>query len=258
MFDSHAHVMFENFNTDRDQIFAHAQEAGVSGWIEVGTNLEQSKKAVTLAQQHENVWASVGVHPSDIESSIKNKESWTEIEKLLDQPRVVAVGEVGLDYYRGGTAEEQMPALQRFIDLALARNLPVIFHVRDGKDISAHADLITLLHSLPKVPRGVIHTYSGTLKQAKQYLKLGMYLSFSGVITFKNAGELLEVVKQTPLDKILIETDCPFLAPEPYRGKRNEPAYVKYVAQKIADLRGISFDEVQRVTMDNTQTLFRL
>lgn len=256
MFDSHAHVMFDDFAADRDQVLARAREAGLTGWIEIGTDLAQSQKAVALAQQRQNVWASVGVHPSDIAGL--TEANWQALANLLDQPKVVAVGEVGLDFYRGGTAEEQLPILQHFVDLATTRHLPVIFHVRDGKDMNAHEAMIKFLRSLPKIPQGVMHTYSGTLEQSRQYLELGLHLSFSGVITFKNAGALTAVAKQIPLEKILIETDCPFLAPEPFRGQRNEPAYVKYVAATLAALRGISFEEADRLTTENTMQLFRL
>lgn len=242
MIDSHAHVAFSGFDEDREEVLARAREAGVS-WIEIGTDLEQSKKALMLG-----VPATVGVHPSDIAPGI----DWDEIRNLLDEPNAVAVGEVGLDLYHSQNLVEQLEALKMFLDLAQEKNLPVVFHVRN-----AHDEMIEFLKK-EKWGRGVIHTFSGTKKQAKEYLAMGLYLSFSGVVTFRNAGEILEVAETMLLDRMLIETDCPFLAPEPFRGKRNEPAYVKYVAQKIAEIRGISFDEVARITEDNTEKLFRL
>ncbi len=278
MIDSHAHVMFDAFDADRDEVFRRAHEAGVAGWIEVGTNLEQSRKAVALAQEHENVWATVGVHPSDIESL--TEESWRELGALLQQPRVVAIGEVGLDFYhtspslrqgygrparlrgagRGGSVGQQHEALQRFVGLAQQYHLPIVFHVRSGNDIDAHEEMIKFLSSYTEHerPRGVMHTYSGTYEQAQRYLNLGMYLSFSGVVTFKSAGETAEVAKRVSLERMLIETDCPFLAPEPYRGKRNEPAYVRFVAEKIAELRGVVVNVIAEATERNTRELFSL
>lgn len=258
MFDSHAHVAFESFNEDRSEVMRRARAAGLLGWMEVGTDLAQSKKALALAHQEEGVFASIGVHPSDIGEL--NEEVWTQLTQLLNDPKVKAVGEVGLDFYRGGTLIEQLPVLKRFISLAQAKTLPVIFHVRNSQEQNAHDALLELLISYSDTdrPRGVIHTYSGTVEQAKRYLELGMYLSFSGVVTFKNAGEIAAVARMTPMDKILVETDCPFLAPVPHRGQRNEPAYVGFVAEKIAELRGISSKELEKKTDQNAVLLFDL
>lgn len=258
MIDSHAHVMVDAFDADRDAVFERARAAGVVGWIEVGTDLEQSRKAIALAQHHENVWATVGVHPSDIPEL--TEDAWRAIEQLLREPRVIAVGEVGFDLHRGGLLDQQRVALQRFMGLAQQRNLPIVFHVRSGGDIDAHEEMIRFLKSFSdqERPRGVMHTFSGTREQAARYLELGMYLSFSGVVTFRNAGETAEVAKTVPLDRMLIETDCPFLAPEPYRGKRNEPAYVTFVAKKIAGLRGVAVNVVAEATEHNARELFSL
>lgn len=258
MFDSHAHVTFSQFDDDREAVIARAHGAGVVGWLEVGTDLASSQRAVAFAQQHDGVSATVGVHPSD--SAGLTEADWATLKELLTQPTVVAVGEVGLDYYRGGTAREQLPVLTRFVDLAVERDVPVVLHVRDSKTTSAHKDMINFLQSLPsgKRPRGVMHTFSGNREQAEKYLALGTYLSFSGVVTFKNAGAIAEVTKTIPPDRLLIETDCPFLAPEPYRGQRNEPAYVKLVAAKIASLRQVAGEEIAAITYQNAQKLFRL
>ena len=256
MIDSHAHVMLDSFEADRDEVVARACEAGVVAWLEVGTDVAQSRRAVSLAQQYDFVWATVGVHPSDIAEL--DTTAWQELEQLTTVERVVAVGEVGFDFYRGGTFEEQRPAVDRFVTLARQRELPIVWHVRSGDTADAHEALLGYLEELPHAPRGVLHTYSGNEQQAERYLAMGLYLSFSGVVTFKNAGVIAEVARTTPLDRLLIETDCPFLAPEPYRGKRNEPAYVRYVAEKIAELRGISVDDVVEQTVVNTRTLFEL
>ncbi|MBI3273954.1 MAG: TatD family hydrolase [Candidatus Colwellbacteria bacterium] len=256
MFDSHAHIMFPTLTDDRTAIISRARKAGLWGWLEIGVDIEGSRQAIALAEQEEGVYATVGVHPDDIAGLDEN--GWEEVAKLASHPKVKAIGEVGLDFYRDGKLEEQLPVLKRFIVLAREKNLPVVFHVRDGAQQSAHEELLKLLerYSSGERPHGVIHTYSGSLAQAKRYLDLGLYLSFSGVITFKNCGELLEVATMVPADKMLIETDSPFLAPEPHRGKQNEPAYVKLVAEKLGEIRGVSLEEIEKQTDANTRTLF--
>lgn len=258
MFDSHAHVCMPQFNEDREATIQRARQAGLAGWLEVGTDVQGSHQAIALAEAEEGVVATVGVHPSDIGDL--TADSWSQLEKLLENPKVVAVGEVGLDYYRGGTKLEQLPVLERFYVLARQRALPLVFHVRDGKQSSAHEDLLTWLESLPQsgVPPGVIHTFSGSKAQAQRYLALGLYLSFSGVVTFKNAGEIADVARTMPLDKLLVETDCPFLAPDPYRGKRNEPVYVALVIKKIANLRQAPVTDIATATTANAYNLFKL
>ncbi len=258
MFDSHAHMHYDSYNEDRDQVIARSRAAGLSGWLEVAVDVATSQQAVALAQKEAGVYATVGVHPSDI--GTLTPDGWETIESLVTQPQVVAVGEVGLDFYRGGTAQEQLPILHRFVALAVKHSLPVVFHVRDSADgnASAHDAMINFLESLPanERPQGVMHTFSGGEAQAERYLALGMYLSFSGVVTFKNAGPIATVATTMPLNRLLIETDCPFLTPEPHRGQRNEPAYVALVAEKIAALRKISVAEIERATDANAQVLF--
>ena len=173
---------------------------------------------------------------------------------------MVAVGEVGIDLYRGGSWQKQLKALRRFIELANRNNLPVIFHVRSSDRVDAHNGIIDLLSSYSdnQRPLGVMHSFSGTWQQAEKYLALGMYIAFNGVVTFKNAGETVEVARRVPLERMLIETDCPFLAPEPHRGKRNELAYVRLVAEKVAELKGLGISEVAEMTQENTLNLFSL
>lgn len=257
MLDSHAHVNDSQFDTDRADILTQAQAVGVNGWIEIGTTVADSQQAIALAKQSYSIWATVGVHPDYI-ADITDQD-WQQLEQLVQQPKVVAVGEVGLDYYRGGKLTDQQPVLERFIALAVEYKKPVVFHVRSGKH-DAHADLIHILEALPATqrPRGVIHTFSGTVDQAQAYLALGLYLSISGVITFKNAGDLVEVVRNTPLEKLLLETDCPYLTPEPHRGQRNEPAYVSFIAQKVAELKGVPVSQVDHMTETTTRQLFSL
>lgn len=267
MIDSHAHVSFKQFDNDREEVIKRAREAGVTGWIEVGTDLAQSQKAIRLAGKIDLVWAAAGVHPSDVaevfgmDPSVPLAgEAWDEFVELVKKQRVVAIGEVGLDFYRGGTPRTQMPVLKNFIALGAERDMPLIFHLRSGGGQDAYEILLDYVEQLPRRerPRGVMHTFSGNMKQAKRFLNLGFYLGFSGVVTFKNAGATAEIAKLAPLDRILIETDCPFLAPEPHRGERNEPAYLKLVAEKIAEAKRLSLEEVDRVTEDNTRSVFRL
>lgn len=258
MFDSHAHVAFPQFDVDRENIIDRAKQAGVDGWLEIGTDLDVSSKALELAKQVEGVYSTVGVHPNDIQGI--NQKTWGELMKLASHPRVKAVGEVGLDFYRSAAVEEQQEVLERFITLANEKDLPVVFHIRSGSQVDAHDSLLFLLSQFEpdRRPRGVIHTFSGTSDQARRYLEFGLYLSFSGVITFQNAGSVVAAAKWAPLDRVLVETDCPFLAPAPYRGKRNEPAMVKYVVEKLAEIKGVSAKEVEDQTTQNAHELFRL
>jgi TatD DNase family protein len=254
MIDSHAHVAFPQFDADRDQLLARARQQGVR-WVEIGTELASSQRAAQLASQATDcvIGATVGVHPSDFEEGV----DWAALERLLMHERVVAVGEVGLDYYRGGTREQQLPVLERFVRLALERSLPIVWHVRSGEGSDAHEDMLAFLRSLSRRPAGVMHTFSGTWTQAQAYLELGMHISISGVVTFKKAPDMHEVARRTPISSLLLETDCPYLTPEPYRGARNEPAYVELVARRVAELREISFDEVVAVTEQNALQLFK-
>lgn len=258
MIDSHAHVTFSHFDSDRDEVVERASKAGVQGWIEVGTDIKQSQKAIEFARKHENVRATVGVHPTDAESL--SDVDWRQLQELVQEDKVVAVGEVGIDLYRGGSLKKQLESLKKFIVLAVDNSLPIVWHVRSSEKVDAHDEVLKLLalHGEGERPLGVMHSYGGTWEQAEQYLELGMYLSFTGVVTFKNAGVTAEVARRVPLDRMLIETDCPLLTPEPYRGKRNEPAYIEFVAKKIAELKKVPIEEVQESTLRNTRQLFGL
>lgn len=280
MIDSHAHVAFSQFDDDRDEVVARSLEAGVDGWIEIGTDIEQSRRAIDLAEKHENVWATVGVHPSDLgptgdmdgnsgNSGLDgmDESDWRAVRDLLGADNVVALGEVGLDLYHvwpnhslREQCDKQAGVLRQFLGLAKERDLPVVCHVRSHDEMDAHDELLKILKDMPSSarPPGVVHTYSGNQGQADEYLNLGLYLSFSGVVTFKNASETAEIAARTPLDRLLIETDAPFLTPDPHRGQRNEPAYVRLVAEKIADLKKVTTDEVAAATDQNTRQLFNL
>ncbi len=226
----------------------------------VGTDFEMSEKAIELASRYDGIWASVGLHPND------NLEENFDIEKyakLAQHPKVVAIGEIGLDYYRTPDAEQQKIQKQRFleqIDLAIRTGKPAIIHCRNpipssstSYGTSAHIDMLDIVSQNPDL-KGVIHSFTGTLDEANKYVELGFYIGLNGIITF--ARDYDEVVKQIPLEKILLETDAPYLTPIPHRGKRNEPAYVKFIAEKIAELREVSSNEIASITDQNAIELF--
>ena len=251
--DSHAHLHFKEFQGEVDAVLARAQEAGVNCLINVGTDLASSREVIKLAQQHPQVFAAVGIHPHDV-AAISN-DDLTALAKLAQEKKVVAIGEVGLDYhYEHSPKEVQQQRLRDFIRLARETRLPLILHCRD-----AFADCFKILDEAEgwKVG-GVFHCYTGDLETAKQIVRNGFYVSFSGIITFKKTASLQAVVREIPEDRLLIETDCPFLAPEPHRGKRNEPAYVRLVARKVAELRGQAIEAIGQKTAQNTIRLFRL
>ena len=216
-----------------------------------------SQKAVALTEKYENIWASAGVHPTEIASTNYELEIMN-YEKLIGHPKVMAIGEVGLDYYRIKDEElriKQKEVLKKFIDLAVAHNKPLIIHCRE-----AYGDLLEILNSYFVIPNsilsGVIHSWTSTWENAKKFLDIGYYIGLNGIITFTD--QYNETAINAPLDKILLETDAPFLAPVPNRGKRNEPLWVKYVAEQIAKLRNISVEEVVEQTTKNTEKLFNL
>lgn len=252
IFDSHCHPQFPQYDKDRDETIKRALDRGVF-MICVGTDLETSKQGVELAKQYKEIWATAGLHPNEMGNfNVK------DYENLMTDNKIVAIGEVGLDYYRTPDKEKQKIQEERFIqflDLATGYNKPVVIHCRDaqkGSDGLAHHDAIEILKNYKL--SGVSHSFTGTKEEAEAYINLGFHLGFNGIITF--TGQYDEVIKETPLDKILLETDAPYLAPVPYRGQRNEPAYVIEVAKKIAELKNISLEEVVNQTTKNAEKLF--
>lgn len=238
-----------------------AREAGVS-LICVGTDLEMSRKAVALADQHADVWASVGLHPNDNLNEVYDQSQY---KSLAQHPKVVAIGEIGLDYYRTTEEEKKKFQKERFhqqLALAIEIKKPVIIHCRDplrllGREASAHRNMQEILKSRAhELLGGVIHSFTGTYDDAKKYIELGFCIGLNGIITF--ARQYDEIVQKIPLEKILVETDSPYLAPEPHRGKRNEPAYVSEVIKQIGVLRGVSDEDIIAVTSRTAQTLFGL
>lgn len=249
LFDIHAHVNFKEFDSDREEIIKRALDNGI--WIiNIGSDYESSKKAVEIAEKYrEGVYASVGFHPND------NKNEIFDINKYLDlakSHKVVSVGECGIDLFRQKKSdlERQKEIFIKQIEMALKLDKPLMIHCRD-----AHKEVLEILESYknPKL-RGNVHFFSGKWKQAQQYFDLGFSISFTGVITF--ARDYDEIIKNTPADKIMVETDAPFVAPQPWRGQRNEPFYVQEVAQKMAEIRGIPYEELAKIITQNALRLF--
>jgi len=253
--DSHCHLDQEAFAGDRDAVIARARAAGVGRMITVGAGgpLASNRAAVAIAERDPDVFAAVAVHPHD--ASEITDDTWEELRLLWTHPKVVAVGETGLDYYyEHSPADVQQRHLRRFVREAGRAGLPLVIHCRD-----AFPDLLRVFAEEDAAAvGGVVHCFSGTPAEAEACLALGFALSFSGIVTFKTADRLREVVRLTPRDRILIETDAPFLAPLPYRGKRNEPALVRHVAEEIARVLGMELAAVARLTTANTERAFRL
>lgn len=248
-FDAHAHYDSGSFNPDRFEILDSMPEGNVGLIIDPGCDLMSSKTAIELAEKYDFVYAAVGWHPEDIEKL--DDKAYAEMEKLAEHPKCVAIGEIGLDYYWDASRkEEQKELFRRQLELAIKLNKPVIVHDRE-----AHQDSFDIVCDYPGL-RGVFHCYSGSAEMAKELLKRGWYLGFDGPITYKNARKALEVLEMCPMDRILIETDSPYLAPVPNRGKRNDSRQLKFVVEKIAEIKGETFEEVERVTMENGRRLF--
>lgn len=254
MIDSHCHLSVDAFDADRGDVITRARAAGVTGFITIGAGdgLEGNTKAVALAQQHTDMFAAVGLHPHDADQF--NDTTIARLQALAQQPRVVAIGEIGLDYhYDLATKANQRAALEAQLALAGTCNLPYIIHNRD-----AATDLLPILRQWSPPHPGVIHCFTGDAATARQFLDLGLYLSIPGVVTFKNAEAVREAIITIPLDRLLIETDAPYLAPMPHRGKRNEPAYMVATAERIATILGKSAADIGEVTAHNTRVFFRL
>ena len=248
-FDSHAHLCSSRFHKDREEVLANVQAAKVTGVMEVGCDLISSEKAVKLAEEHPYIYASVGSHPDDA-----GKFGVIELqryEQLASHPKVRAIGEIGLDYfYEDVPREVQQDTFSRQMDLAKRLNMPVIIHQRD-----AFEDTLKILKEFPTVC-GIFHCYSGSVEQTKVLLNLGWCFGFTGVVTFKNARKSVEVAQMLPIDRILIETDCPYMCPEPHRGKRCDSSFVPYVAAKIAEIRGVSVEDIAQATSDNARRIY--
>ncbi len=259
--DTHCHLGFECFDGDRDAVVRRASEAGVTRMVAPGLDVPTSRAAIALAERYAGVYAAVGVHPNDIGPEPAPLEGvLADIRAMATHPKVVAIGEIGLDYYRERTPRAlQHLWLEAQLALAAELGLPVIIHNRE-----ATADVLALLGAwvgsgLPAVlasRAGVLHSFSAAWEDAQMALEWGFYLGFSGPVTFKKADEMRRVAALAPVERILVETDAPFLAPHPHRGQRNEPAYVRYVAEQVAQVRGVSFEQIAGQTTRNAGVLF--
>ena len=251
LFDTHAHMDDRAFREDRDALIAGLPEKGVSLVMNPGCSLESSRNAVALAEKYPHIYAAVGSHP-DVADEV-NELVLDEYRKLCKLPKVKAIGEIGIDYhYEDIPRELQLKAFRMQMELAREVKLPVIVHERD-----AHDDGMKVVKEFPDVT-GVFHCYSGSAEMARQLVDLGWYIGFTGVLTFKNARKAIETAASIPLDRIVLETDCPYMAPEPFRGKRNDPCYIYRMAEKLAEIRGLSVEEIQAITTENGKNLYRI
>ena len=250
IFESHAHYDDEQFNEDRKELLNSMRENGIGTIINVGASFKSCKEVVKLAQEYPFVYAAVGVHPD--ETGALNDETFTVVKTQAQKEKVVAVGEIGLDYYWDNESHDvQKKWFIEQLNLARELHLPVIIHSRD-----AAADTLEVMKEHAQGLRGVIHCFSYSKEMAREYVKMGFYIGVGGVVTFKNSKKLKEIVAEIPLEKILLETDSPYLAPAPNRGKRNSSLNIPYIAQEIADLKGISYEEVVARTEENGYRLF--
>lgn len=253
LFDTHAHLDDEQFDNDRDEIINKIRESGVVNVMEIGSSAENSKLAVEIAEKHDFIYCSVGIHPEFAESA--DTDDFEKIKTLAKSSnKVKAIGEIGIDYHYDDCAsrEKQIRCFETQIDIAKELGLPIIVHDRDSK-----GDTLKVLKE-KQVSNGVVHCFSGSAETAKILVNMGFMISFTGVITFKNARRAIEALKVIPLDRLMIETDSPYMAPEPHRGKRNDSRYVKYVAEKMADVKGISFAELCDITYENGKKFFNI
>lgn len=253
LFDSHCHVDDDRYDEDRAELIEALPGKGVSLIMEIGADMDSSRKAAVLAKRYPFIYAAVGVHPHDTKSM--TEKDVEELALLASQSKVKAIGEIGLDYYYMNTDKPaQKKWFERQMELTMDLSMPFIIHDRDS-----HADCMEILRKFDvKRVGGVMHCFSGSVEMAKEIIKMGMVISLGGPVTFKNARHAVEVAREIPLDKILIETDSPYLTPEPLRGKRNSPEYVRYVAEKIAEIKGESFETVATVTKENAMKLFKI
>ena len=250
-FDSHAHLTEDCFAQDFDTIVENMKAASVTGMMEIGFDLPSSEKAVQLAERFSWVHAAVGSHPDD--AAQVDEARIAVYRELCKNPRVKAIGEIGLDYhYEDIPRDRQQAAFRAQMGLARELNLPVIVHERE-----AHEDGIRIVEEFPEVT-GVFHCYSGSAEMAKWLIARGWYIGFTGVLTFKNARKAVETAAAIPLDRIVLETDCPYMSPEPFRGKRNDPGKLYRMAERLAEIRGISVEEVRAATMENGKRLYRI
>ncbi len=252
IFDSHAHYDDSKFKKDRDKVFREIKENGVIGVINCGSDLNGLEESVRFSEEYDFVYAAIGIHPECANEF--NEQVKERIIELAKKEKVVAIGEIGLDYYwdENPSKEIQKQVFRAQMNLAKELKLPVVIHDRE-----AHKDTLDIIKEFPEV-KGVIHCFSGSVEFAKECLKEGYYIGITGVVTFNNAKVIKEVAKNVPVDKLLVETDCPYMAPAPFRGKRNQSDYIKYILEEIANIRNINVEELEKITIKNTKDLFNL
>lgn len=251
--DTHCHIQFSDYPFPVDDVLENAIQAGVRRMIAVGCSLPDSQEAVALAEKHNNVWASIGLHPHEGIRYVHDHHALQQFRDLVTRPRVVAIGETGLDYYYEHSPREDQKKLLRFqLDLAVEHDKAVIFHVRD-----AFEDFWPIFDEYKGI-RGVVHSFSSHKADVEAIINRGLYVGLNGIMTFTKRTEQLEAAKAVPLERLVLETDAPFLTPAPFRGKIGEPKYVRTVGEFLADLRGEDLDDLARVTTANAQELFRL
>ena len=251
LFDTHAHFDHRKFDADREALLASLPEKNVSLLMNIGCDLSSSLKSVALSEQYPFIYCAVGSHPDAADSL--TEQTLQMYRQLAARPKVRAIGEIGLDYhYEDVPRRQQLLAFEQQLELAQELYLPVVIHERE-----AHGDCLDVLRNHPKA-RGVFHCFSGSWEMAKKLTDQGWYLGFTGVITFHNARRAVEVAQKMPLDRMVIETDCPYMAPEPHRGVRNDSGFLRYMAQKLAELRGVSLEEMAAITTENGRRLFAI
>lgn len=249
--DSHAHIQLSQFNRDREAVLKRAREAEVTNILVIGFDMETSLGAVELAEQHPHIYATVGMHPHDAKDL--TPDTLKTFRELAAHPKVIALGEMGLDYYRNLSPRPvQKAAFEKQLDLAEALQMPIVIHNRD-----AYMDILPILEARQGRIRGVLHCFTGNVELMHRGLASGFHIGIGGIVTYKNAADVQAVAREVPEERLLIETDCPWLAPQFRRGKRNEPAYVRAVAEKIAELRGTSIETIGETTTRNFKALFR-
>ncbi|BDF31995.1 hydrolase TatD [Lachnospiraceae bacterium] len=250
IFDTHAHYDDEQFDADREGLLNSMQEGGVGTIVNISASYDSCRNVVELAGRYPFMYAAVGIHPDHVGSL--DEKVFDEMEGLMDNEKVVAVGEIGLDYYWDNESHDlQRKWFIRQLELARRHNLPVVIHSRDAAE-----DTLEVIKEHAQGLKGVIHCFSYSRELAREYIKMGFYIGVGGVVTFKNAKKLKEVVEETPLTSIVLETDCPYLAPEPYRGKRNNSLYIRYVAEAIARIKNVDYDTVVGQTEANAIELY--
>ena len=252
IFDSHAHYDSSKFNEDREELLNSMEENGVGIIVNSGASWKSVTEVVELAEKYPFIYAAVGLHPDEVGDL--NEERFEFLKKQCQHEKVVAVGEIGLDYYWDNESHEvQKKWFVKQLELARELNLPVIIHSRDAAE-----DTLNIMKEHAKGLRGVIHCFSYSKELAEEYVKMGFYIGIGGVVTFKNGKKLKEIAASIPLERILLETDCPYMAPEPFRGKRNDSRYLYRMAERVAEIRGLDVEEVARITSENGLRLFRI